>query len=290
VVGGDARVEAFLAARGDVGAVDLERLAAALDDVQRTAEAAWPDVNVDPVAFARHLGERVGEGDPVAGLARLHTRDLWLARGVLDGDARAHRLLDRELVDRLVPALTALAVSRDVVDETQQRLRQMLLLPRPGGPPRLATFDGRGSLWSWARVVAVREALALAKRHRPVVSDDVVIAEALGDDPELRFLKGTYRQAFAKAFAGALSALEAKPRTALKFHHVDRLSLERTAELLGVHRATAARWLARARAELLETTRRGMMDDLSLDAEQLDSIMDLIASRFEVSVARLLEG
>lgn len=282
--------DAFLAARGPGSVADPAKLEAELHSRLRQARVAWPELNVDPVRFARHLGERAQTGEPLEALAELRTDDLYLVCAVLSSDARAHRLLDQHLVDRLVPALTALSVGRDIVDETQQRVRELLLLPRATAPPRLATYDGRGSLWSWARVVAVREALALAKRKRPVAltEGDGAIAEAIAEDPELRFLKGTYRAAFGRAFAAALEEIESKPRTALRLHHVDRLTLEQTADLLGVHRATAARWLSRARDQLLQATRRHMMKDLRLDTEQLDSIMEMIGSHFDVSVARLL--
>jgi RNA polymerase sigma-70 factor, ECF subfamily len=282
---------AFMTACGRDDEIDRVQLEATLSAALGEAQQAWPQLTVDAIGFARHLGERVADDDLLGALARLRTSDLYLVCAVLQGDARAHRVFDQHLVDRLVPALSNLAVDSDVVQEAQQRVRELLLLPRPDAPPRLATYDGRGSLWSWARVVGIREAITIAKRRRPAAlpDDDGAIVDVLAQDPELRFLKDTYRAAFGRAFAAALQDLESKPRTALRLHHVDRLTLDKTAELLGVHRATAARWLARARNHLLETTRRHMMDDLDLDSEQLDSIIDLIASRFDVSVARLLQ-
>ena len=54
----------------------------------------------------------------------------------------------------------------------------------------------------------------------------------------------------------------------------------------GVHRATVVRWLAAAREALFAGTRARMRDRLR-DTE-IDEVLDLIQSRLDVSVRRLL--
>jgi RNA polymerase sigma-70 factor, ECF subfamily len=251
--------------------------------------ARWPGVEVAPERFARHLGAREDPEDPLGSLDRLEICDLYLVCAVLDGNARAQRLFDEELGQRIGPALHGLGIGEDLVDEARQRLRHLLLVPRDDAPRRLETYVGRGSVWGWARVIAVREALALARRRgRDASRSDAPLVDDLEEDPELDFLKATYRSSFRDAFATAIESLESRERLALRLHHVEGLTLERTAELLGVHRATAARWLAGARERILARTRDEMRRLLRIEDGGLDSIMELIASRFEVSLSRIL--
>ena len=58
--------------------------------------------------------------------------------------------------------------------------------------------------------------------------------------------------------------------------------------LLRLHRATAARRLAAARAALVKGTRTAMRARLRVDGAELESILRLIESQVHVSVERLL--
>jgi RNA polymerase sigma-70 factor (ECF subfamily) len=56
-----------------------------------------------------------------------------------------------------------------------------------------------------------------------------------------------------------------------------------------VHRATVARWIADARAQLLEQTHAVLRDQLSVGTDELHSIMRLIQSDLDVTVTHLLK-
>ena len=67
------------------------------------------------------------------------------------------------------------------------------------------------------------------------------------------------------------------------------LTVDQVGEVYGVHRATATRWLAKIRAQVLADTRGELAQELSVPARELESIMQLVQSRLDVSVQRLLE-
>jgi len=56
-----------------------------------------------------------------------------------------------------------------------------------------------------------------------------------------------------------------------------------------VHRATVARWIAKARETLLTETRTLLMKRLRVDQNEFESIMRLIQSRFDVSIHHFLK-
>ena len=71
---------------------------------------------------------------------------------------------------------------------------------------------------------------------------------------------------------------------------MDGLSTRQLAGLYNVDRTTVGRWVARAREALWKQTRREIMLQLKVDRAEFDSIIRLVRSQLDVSVARLLKG
>jgi RNA polymerase sigma-70 factor (ECF subfamily) len=66
------------------------------------------------------------------------------------------------------------------------------------------------------------------------------------------------------------------------------MTLEQLAQMYGVHRATIVRWLAAAREAVFGATRAHVAETLHAPADELDEMFDLVQSRVELSVERLL--
>ena len=103
------------------------------------------------------------------------------------------------------------------------------------------------------------------------------------DDLELDYLKRTYRNEFKVAFEQALQLLSTRDRNLLGHHYVDRLSIDEIGTIYSIHRATAARRLARARQALLKHTRKTLMQQIKVDRAEFDSIIRLIESQLPVT-------
>jgi RNA polymerase sigma-70 factor (ECF subfamily) len=250
-------------------------------DAHAAALERHPRLAVTLPGFAAFVAERLGETVPEDDVAA----DLLLACGCAEGDEAALRVFDDEHL-RDVPRLVA-RVERDAaaVEEIKQRLRERLLLPRDEKPPRIADYRGKGRLTSWLRVAAIRIALDLQASRPSAPRADVDLVQR---DPELDYLRERYRDAFREAFTAALDELEGRDRTVLRMHLLDGLGIDRIGQLYEVHRATAARWLDRARAELFEATRRRLRERLGVSASEFASIARLVQSDLDVSVCRIL--
>jgi RNA polymerase sigma-70 factor, ECF subfamily len=74
-------------------------------------------------------------------------------------------------------------------------------------------------------------------------------------EPEMAFLMKTYKRELTEAFEEALASMPHRDRSVLRHHYVEGLSIDRLGELYQVHRATAARWIARATDALSGRTR-----------------------------------
>lgn len=257
------------------------------------ARAAWPGVAVTAERFASAVARRLTDGTAVA-LAALRTDDVYLAAACVDRDPAALVAFDRMCVPVIDRAVGAAGATPAETADLRQVVRQRLLVPAETesgeSEPRLATYSGRGSLASWIRVVATREAKRLLPRERRVVVDEDGLSALVApdDDPEIGYLKRLYRAEFKVAFTAAVAALSDRERMLLQQHALDGLSIDELAAFYRVHRATTARWVEAARQAVLDGTRRELIRRLQLSRDELDSIMRLIRSQLDVSLPALL--
>jgi len=265
--------------------------AVALDKAAASLEPSLSDE--DAAAFGAEVA-RCLEDHEDAELAEavdgLHADDLWLAYRARTGQAAAVAELERRCIDPLGPTIGRVDASPSFVDEVRQRVRAKLLVAEPGKTPKLDRYRGRGDLATWIRVVAAREALSAARsdRHRADADDDLLALEASTTGPELGAVKAQYREAFAAAFREAILSLDPQQRNVLRLHYLHGLTVDDLAKLLGVHRSNAARRVAKIRSELLTATRRRLQASLRMGHRDFDDLMELIASRIDVSIERHL--
>jgi RNA polymerase sigma-70 factor (ECF subfamily) len=257
------------------------------------ARARWPTIDLDAAAFVEFVAARV---DPTVDLAvaleALQGVELYLVGAVLAGRPGAMREF------RATLAIEVSRVRRRLDDESAhdellQAVTVKLLVACGEAPPKLSEFSGVGTLRRWLRVVVLRTHLDMtrASNSRPEVRiDDEALAglPALDADPELAYLKAHYRDAVRCALMTAWAALPAPRRALLRQHYLEGLRLEQIATLYGVHRVTASRRLAAARAALAAATRDRLAAAAVSGEDEVDSVLRLVVSNLEISLRRLL--
>jgi len=265
------------------------------------AAQTWAPIQLDLVDYARHLGRCVavapGDGDLLGTLATLHLSDLYIAcaSGLCVPHAR-ERFIRHFLQPIEAAVRTVGSGSINFVDDVRQQLHERLLVPPRGELPRILQYGGRAALATWISVAARRATLELLReteaRHRRVddgfdegFDDDTVGIEL---DPELQYLKARFRDAFRAAVSAAIAQLCARDRTILRLHRVGGLTLARIAGMLAVDESTVSRWEKRARQAIVADTNTALGKNLGIAPADLPSVVRLVASRVDVSVARLL--
>jgi RNA polymerase sigma-70 factor (ECF subfamily) len=265
---------------------NLASLETQLEQVVTAASAAWPGVNLPVEEFLPYLAQRLREGATPADVLNLHAADLYLACACARGDATAIAAFEARCLTVVDQALAPLHVDSDALAEIKQEIRRTLLVA-DGHAPKITDFAGRGDLRGWLRVMAVRDALSRLRRARRELAADEDLLERTWlphTNPELELLKSRYRDEFKRAVGEAMSALTPRERTLLRQQFIDGLTIDQLGATYRVHRATAARWLERARQKLQVTTRAALMKRLTVQPLELDSVMRLIQSRLDMSV------
>lgn len=267
---------------------NLERV---LADAVKAAHVAWPTVRIPSESFVAHVASHASA--ETGSLADLRLNDLYLACACALANAAALIAFEQTNFPDIDPALVRMKGNTALRDEVAQMLRNTLFAPRPGKTPQIALYAGRGDLRNWTRAAIVRVILNLVTRKPRDVPTSTELFNAMpsaGSDPELAHMKEVYQAQFREAFATAVESLDSRDRNLLRHAFVDGLSIDEVGALFGVHRATAARWLASARAKLMGEVRRALMQKLHVDGTEFASIMRLIRSQLNVSLARFFDA
>jgi RNA polymerase sigma-70 factor (ECF subfamily) len=245
-------------------------------------QSAWPEIDLDLAAFSA-TAERCLTAGPVDDI---RAGDLYLATACAAGVGAAIAAFDKHYLAEIAAALVRRGHDAAAAADVVQAVRVRFLLGEDGRAPRIAEYDGRGSLAAWIRVAAVRIAISANRKHRRETDEiEIVAAER---SPELDLLHRRFGEAFDVAFRTAFTALSPRERTLLRYQVIDRLGIDRIATIHGVHRSTAARWSAHAREALVEGVRRALQDQLGIPSEELDSLIRMIHSQLELSLRLLL--
>ena len=96
--------------------------------------------------------------------------------------------------------------------------------------------------------------------------------------------------AFRDALIESLEGLELCDRNLLGFHYFHGLTVDQLAEMYSCPRAAVARHLARIRERMLRDTRRGLAARLPLGKAELDRLLDVARSRFDLAITRVLRS
>ncbi len=256
--------------------------------------AAWPTVALSDEVILDELAMRLPkepDADLVTALSTLHVADLYLAWACARGLPQALAELEDKLLPSVLPAIGRLG-DRDFVAEAAQRLRTKLFVADEG-PPKIATYEGRGPLTAWLRATAMRTALNLLRRGRhdqpTTQAQESLELPGLAGDPDLELLRERCVPEFRAAFASAVGALEPRERNLLRLHFIDGLSIDELGALHEVHRATAARWIASARDGIFDRVRAELGRRLRLTDSEFDSLVGAVRSQLDLSIGRWLE-
>jgi RNA polymerase sigma-70 factor (ECF subfamily) len=268
-------------------AVDRTAVAASIARAIALGRDAWPRLAVAESAFVEHLATHVAPAD----LEAAQASDLWLACACAASAPGAVAAFEAAHLADIHAVHAQSRPPRPPLDELVQVVMAKLFV---GPSPKIADYAGAGPLKNWVRVLAARALVDLtrtpAARESPRGDDGFLAVPAPGDDPELEYLKRTYRNEMRQAFEQAARDLSPEERNVLRDHYAQGLTIDEIAKAHGIHRATAARRIEGARETLLRGTRQLLMAKLKLSRRELESVARLIESQLHVTIERVLQS
>lgn len=283
--------------------ISVDTVAAVVLRIAAAGRAAWPGIELADAMIAARVAARLRDdadardtdatGEALAELVGgpHHDADVYLATALAARAPAALAVFEERLVPQIHHALRRLRLPAAQIDDVVQTLRVELLVGDGARGSKLADYAGRGELVGWLRVTATRKALSLLRKTSREDALDELLLEHWPDgaaDAGTQHLRATYTAELKKAIREAFAALEVRQRNLLRQHILDELTIDDLAHLYRAHRATCARWLAEARAELGKHTRKRLVAALGVDRDELESLLRFLDSDIELSISRIL--
>jgi RNA polymerase sigma-70 factor (ECF subfamily) len=257
------------------------------------AQRAHTDIAISQADFIDEIKRRLADNLTEHVMTTCHTGDIYVMIAASRGDPRAVAVVEEQLAIDLAAAAQRTNARPDQVADARGVVRELLFTETPDRVAAAKSYAGRGDLSGFLRVIATRELIKIVQRGRreaPHEQDELLGLLSTGGDPELSMLREKYREGVTACVRDALGKLDDRSRTLLRCQLVDGLNVDKVGALYGVHRATAARWIADAREELGKLIRAEVATQLKIDRDEVDSIVRLVQSRVELSLARLMQS
>ena len=247
-----------------------------LDGVRR-----WPSLALGFQTFASYC-----DALPAVDAAPAEGADLLLCCACSRGDAEALRLFERETLQVARAAIASLRRDREFLDETLQEVWDKLFC---GPNAKIKKYTGRGPLQAWVRVTATRAALDRCRTLGLRTARETELTDRLAaprPGMELLLSRARYSAAFKSSLRDAVAGLPARERNALRMHVCGHCSIDEIGRAYGVHRATAARWLERARLAIREGVRGSLLrGGIKLTESEYSSLARGMASELELRLS-----
>lgn len=268
----------------DSAAVENETKLRATELAAR-AVAMHPSLSGSTDAFAEHLLS-LDDGD--TSIEDVRAGDLYIAWCCTQGCSSALEHFWTSCVPTARRAAFSVTKNEDLAEDVVQDVLQNLIVGTADKPGSLASYQGRSKLDRWLRSVTVRAALSASRKSSKMAAtedeDSLMQVPDVDDDPELALLKETSSEMVETALRDALRELDSETRLVLQQHLIDGLTIDQLASIYRIHRATAARRIAKAREALLSATRQKLRSAVQMTGGDLDSLINFAQSRVKLSL------
>lgn len=212
--------------------------------------------------------------------------DVYVALACQDEFPQGPKHLLAQYQGTIESALRGLRLRREQSEEVRSIFLENLFVGE-AGTPAIQRYSGRGSLAGWLRVTVSRSAhRLLRKREMLLLGESEPEAACMGiwHDPERDALLAECKDAFRVAMRDAMDDLSPDEKAALDTHYRDAVSIDGLAARWKVHRATAARRIARLRCRLREDVLARLETRMGITASSALRLVRAAQSRLEASL------
>lgn len=264
----------------------------AADEAYQRGATAWPGLVASRAHFeqiGQRCRERMADGGELPGWEAVNAPDVFLVAALLGGRPEAHAAFDRAILEPCRAPLARLGMPAAGVDDVLAELRSKLVVA-DGGELPIARQTGEGQLVALVRVMAVRAGINRQQReHRYTSEDRDALDRLLGThSPAGALLTEEAKALLRRVIAAAIGTLEEREQTLLRLHIYHRMSIDDLGRTYGVHRATAARWLAKIHDAIDAQTRQALAEELRTESDHLRSLIDAARTGLTSAFAQAL--
>jgi RNA polymerase sigma-70 factor len=258
----------------DVSRVVADR-AAAIEVAYAAGKRAWPDIPVSYEQFRAHVAQM--ESSPAS--VQAHGSEYYLCVACALGMESACQQLDATYLQPLASVASRLLQDLAAAEDVLQDVRARLLA---ASPARIASYRGSGSLAGWLRTIVVHacqdylRAKVLRRNQQLQLQRWQLVSSGIeqGSDTEGAPLRHQRNLIVRQAWHAAIRSLSLPERRLLHHYFVSGHSIDVLSQLYSGHRATMARRIRRATAQVSERVRQALQPHYTgLDSAELQALV-----------------
>jgi RNA polymerase sigma-70 factor (ECF subfamily) len=210
-----------------------------------------------------------------------HASDLYLCAACSVRNPEAIKALERGAMATARAAIARIDNDPEFIRETLQELAVKLLV---GPDAKIQDYAGSGPLEAWLRVVATRTALDRLRKQRDGDAHWLERSHPPSENTSLEssLTRARFGEDFQRALLQAIGDLSPLERNVLRMHTVGRCSIDQIGRAYGVHRATAARWLDRAKVAVFQAVHQEFVGRRRLTESEFRNVASLLCDELRL--------
>ncbi len=216
-------------------------------------------------------------------LEKIHTEDLLLTIALAKKNGQAWRIFNKKYENFIQINAQKYSNNSTMANEIVKGLVGMLLLPSSGSSsPRIASYNGRGSLSSWLRMVIFREMLAYNRKKHMTDLEQITLIDSdeYPSDHELEI--------FQKVVVIGFRTISIDDKKLLREYYIQRNPERELANQYGVHVSTISRRLQRICKQLLKNFESIAADEFGVGHDLFQNMMNKFKITWNENIREIL--
>ena len=214
----------------------------------------------------------------------IYNNDLYLSIGLCKGNETAWVVFDQRFSAKIKQYALYYTKNEVLADQINLGLKGSLFLESPKtGKSKIASYNGRGSLQSWLKVVIFRDVLSTQESDKKISSLDSVVFgiedESVAQDDMLNL---------EEIVTAGFKQLNEEKKLLLREYFILRRRETDLANQLQVHVSTISRRIKNICNELLQHFTTIADEKFDLDKDQFRELLNQFDQSWHTSVAKIL--
>ena len=217
-------------------------------------------------------------------LEKIHTTDLYLTMGMSARDEKAWEIFEERFAPKINDFAQYYADDEDVAEDVFAFTKSSLFVKiKKTGKPKIDSFNGRGALESWLKVIVYREVITHQKNRVKTLSLDNIV---LGVDEDYDYVGEM--KTISKIITSGFKSLEEKDKVLLREYFILRQPERTLADKYNVHASTISRRLHKICDHLSVVFFTLAKDDFQLEKKEAKEMFSKFGKSWHSNVAEIL--
>ena len=233
------------------------------------------------------FGEKVftmDEGLFISCLQKIHTTDLYLTMGMSAGDEKAWEIFNQRFAPKINEFSQYYADDEDIAEDVFAYTKSSLFVKiKKTGKPKIDSYNGRGSLESWLKVIVYREVITHQKKRMKSLSLDSIVLGVEEDhdyDSEMKMISTILMSGF--------KSLEEKDKVLLREYYILKQPERILADKYNVNVSTISRRLRKICDNLYVVFFTLAKNDFHLERQEAKDMFSKFSKSWHSNVAEIL--